>query len=269
MARKKQSEISGDILSEEGVTPSTLEVEPETTSEPIPEPEELLQLSHKELEDRINARSGEIGRTLKTTLQAQAVLQRQFDAQIKRSSELETTIASNRQRERDRELKAVQDQPELIDSVQLRHRAEDEWEKVNKARSELENDMASHQADLDEARKNKAQALAKELAENSGLVSTLILQIGTDTAEDGRISYNLERMKSIAKSVPKGETEEEAEEEEEIPAVKGQRSRAAGAGGQPAARGLRTWEDHLEAFTHGDRTYEQHLEDAKRFNVEL
>ena len=113
------------------------------------------------------------------------------------------------------------------------------------------------------------------------MTADLLLQIGSDTADNGKVTYNLKRMEAIAKSVPKGaiaksvpkgeeeEGEEGAEGEEKGSAVRGQGSRAAGAGGRTAARGLRTWEDYQEAFIHEEISYEQYVEAARRFNVNI
>ena len=270
MAREKD-EIGGDIEGKE----TSLQVKPETTPEEKPElaeKEETLTLSSKELQDRINAAKAELGRTLKTTLESHSVLQRNYDAQVKRHSALEEAVRSLKQKERERELKSAEGTPDLIDSVRLKHQAEDEWEKVNKARSEHETEVSRWQAKLDRSLKIEAEEKARELAKESGLTADLLLQIGSDTAENGRVTYNLKRMEAIAKSVPKGEGEEEAEEAEVEggePAVRGQRSRAAGAGIRSATRGFRTWEDYEEAFIHGEISFEQYQEAAKRFNKNL
>ncbi len=271
MARKKD-EIGGGTTGEE--TPQT--TEPETTPKETPETQEdeEVRLSSKEHQDLIKQAkaAAELGRTLKTTLGAHTALKTQFDTQTQRLSALEKTLQEQRQKERERELKAVEGTPDLIDSIKLKHQAEDEWEKVNKARSDYEAERSQYQQELDEAAKLRAERKAEELAKTSGLTADLLLTIGTDTAENGKVTYNLKRMEAIAKSVPKGEEEEEeegAEEEGNQPAVRGQRSRAAGAGGRTASRGLRTWEDYQEAFIHEEISYEQYQEAAKRFNKNI
>jgi YD repeat-containing protein len=224
-----------------------------------------------ELDRLINAEKATLGRTLKSTLEAHTTLKQQYDSQGKRFSELENTLRSIKQKERERELKDAEGTPDLLDSVRLKHQAEDEWEKVTKARSELENEKTLHQTAVDKAIKAEATDLAKELTKESGLAATLLLQIASDTTENGRTTYNLERMKQIAKSVPKGESEEEEAEEgaEKEPAVRGQQSRAAGAGGRTATRGFRTWEDYEDAFIHSNISFEQYREAAKRFNKNI
>lgn len=265
---KKKDEIGGDAEGKETSPP----VKPETTPEPEPEPEaeDTVTLSKKELQDRINAAKADLGRTLKTTLDAHSVLQRNYDGQGRRLSELEGTIQSIRQKERERELKSVEGTPDLIDSVRLKHQAEDEWEKVNKARSEHEQKEARFQAKIEAIEKKEAQDLANSLAKESGLTADLLLQIGSDTAENGRVTYNLKRMEAIAKSVPKGEEEEEeevAEGEEKQPAVRGQRSRAAGAGSRSATRGLQTMEDYDRAYNEGKIDAEEYQKARIRFGV--
>ena len=270
MARKK-----GEIVMEPTDETSELETQ-EATHETTPETheEEEVRLSSKEHQDLIKQAKAatELGRTLKTTLGAHTALKTQFDTQAQRLSALEESLRTQRQRERERELQAVEGTPDLIDSVRLKHQAEDGWEKLNKARSDYEAERSQYQQELDDAAKLRAEKKAEELAKESGLTADLLLQIGSDTAENGRVTYNLKRMEAIAKSVPKGEEEEEeegAEEEERQPAVRGQRSRAAGAGGRTAARGLRTWEDYQEAFIHEEISYEQYQEAARRFNVNI
>jgi len=265
---KKQDEIGGDTAGEE--TPQT--VEPETTPDELTDAEvdELAPEIQEELTRLVNAEKATLGRTLRTTLDAHTTLKAQYDSQVKRFSELENTLRGIKQKERERELKDAEGTPDLLDSVRLKHQAEDEWEKVTKARSELENEKAQHQTAIDKAIKSEATDLAKELAKESGLTATLILQIGTDTAEKGGTTYNLERMKQIAKSVPKGESEEEETEEGvEETTVKGQQSRAASAGGRTATRGFRTFEDYEDAFIHEQISFEQYQEAAKRFNKNI
>ena len=268
MARKK-SEIGGGTAVEETTQP----VEPETTSEETLEPGaeegDTITLSQKDLRDRENAARGEIGRTLKTTLEAHSVLQRNYDAQGRQLTELGETVRSLKQRERERELKSAEGTPDLIDSVRLKHQAEDEWDKVNKARSDFERERTEHQVAVDKALRIEAEEKARQLAKESGLTAELLLQIGSDTADNGRVTYNLKRMESIAKTVPKGEEEEESEKETETSEVKGQRARAAGAGSRSATRGFRTWEDYEKAFISGEISFEQYQEAAKRFNVTL
>ncbi len=272
---KKKDEIGGAPKGEE----ATPEVKPETTPEETPETIEELEdtevrLSSKEHKDLIRQAkaAADLGRTLKTTLGAHTTLKTQYDSQGRRFSELENTLRSIKQKEREREIKDAEGTPDLVDSVRLKHQAEDEWEKVTKARSELENEKAQHQTAVDKAIKAEATELAKELAKESGLTATLLLQIASDTTENGRTTYNLERMKQIAKSVPKGESEEEEETEEgagKETAVRGQQSRAAGAGGRTATRGFRTFGDYEEAFIKGEISYEQYQEAAKRFNKNI
>jgi len=270
MARKKD-----EIVMEPTDEVTTQEATHETTPETMPETqEEEVRLSSKEHQDLIKQAkaAAELGRTLKTTLGAHSTLKTQIDTQTQRLSALEKTLQEQRQRERERELRSADGTPDLIDSIKLKHRAEDEWEKVNKARSDYEAERSQYQQELDDAAKLRAEKKADELAKESGLTADLLLQIGSDTTDNGKVTYNLKRMEAIAKSVPKGEEEEEeevAEEEETQPAVRGQRSRAAGAGGRTAARGLRTWEDYQEAFIHEEVSFEQYRDAAKRFNVNI
>ena len=266
---KIKDEIVAERTDEETTQEATHETTPETTEETEDTEVKLSSKEHRDLISQAKA-AKELGRTLKTTLGAHTTLKTQYDSQSRRLSDLENTIRSLKQREREQDLEAAEGAPDLVDSVRLKHQAEDEWEKVNKARSELENEKTQHQAAIDKAVKAEATELANELAKSSGMTATLLLQIGTDTAENGRTTYNLERMKQIAKSVPKDESEEKEEEEgaEKEPAVKGQQTRAAG-GGRTATRGFRTFEDYEEAFIHGDISYEQYQEAAKRFNKNI
>jgi len=271
MARKKDEIVIEQT--DETTKTTTQEATHEITPEVIPpQDEETITLSSKELENRINKGRIEIGRQLKTALEAQSALQRSYDSQRGQLSTIEQALRQQKQRERERELKSVENQPEVLDSIRIKHQAEDAMEEVTKKRSEFEAEKAQHQAAIDRALKTEADTLAKELAKESGLAATLLLQIASDTS-DGRTIFNLERMKSIAKSVPKesSETEEETEEgaEKEPTAVRGQRSRAAGTGGRAAGRGFRTFEDYEEAFIKGEISYEQYQEAAKRFNKQI
>ena len=209
---KIKDEIVAERTDEETTQEATHETTPETTEETEDTEVKLSSKEHRDLISQAKA-AKELGRTLKTTLGAHTTLKTQYDSQSRRLSDLENTIRSLKQREREQELKAAEGAPDLVDSVRLKHQAEDEWEKVNKARSELENEKTQHQAAIDKAVKAEATELANELAKSSGMTATLLLQIGTDTAENGRTTYNLERMKQIAKSVPKDESEEKDDEE--------------------------------------------------------
>jgi len=264
MPKKKDELGEAAVDNPEMETPESV---PEITPEP---PEEVVNLSsreHQELVKQAKSASS-LGRTLQLTLEAQQKLQQSYDARNKEYTSLGETVRSLKQRERERELKSVEGQPDVIDSIRLKHQAEDEWEKVTKARSEHESREAQFKAKIEAMEKLEAETLANNLAKESGLKADLLLQIGSDTS-DGSITYNLERMKSIAKSVPKGEEEEEEEGEEEPTAVKGQRSRAAGTGSRTAQRGYRTFADYEEAFTKGEISYEQYVEAARRFNVQI
>jgi len=144
----------------------------------------------------------------------------------------------------------------------MRHEAEDEMDKVKGQRSEFEKEKTQHQERLQRAMETEAKELANDLAKESGLTATLILQVGTDTA-DGKTTYNLERMKNIAKSVPKGEEEEE----EETPTVKGQRTLADGAGGRSGKKGMSTMQDYDEAYNEGRISIEEYAKARQRFEV--
>lgn len=247
MANNK-NESGGDVAVKE----TSQLVEPATTSKEEPEPtEETVTLSSKELNDRINAEKAKLGRTLKTTLSAHSALKQQFDAQGQRLVQLEKTIQEQRQRQREQELKAADGTPDLVDSVRLKHQAEDGWEQLNKARSDHERERSQYQAELDEATQLKALRKAEELAKESNLTADLLLQIGSDTAESGRVTYNFKRMEAIAKSVPKTGEEPEETEAEATGQVKGQKSVAAGAGARSATRGLQTIEDYDKAYNEG------------------
>ncbi len=262
---KKKSEISEEVPSVEE-TPSS-ETPPETTSETeLPELEDTQSFTKQELEDHDNAVKGPMGNTLKVALDAHAALQRSYDTERGRNSTLETGLKELKDKERARELREVDGKPDLVDSVRLKHEAEDLHDAATKERSVLDSEKASHKAQIDAALKAEADTLAKELAADSGLNATLILQIGTDTAEGGKVSFNLDRMKQVATSVPKGETDDEEEEE---PQVRGQVSRAKSVGTHTAQRGYRTWPDYEKAFGREEISYEQYTEAAKRFNVEL
>lgn len=266
MVKKTKDEI--DEAAKDG---SETQAPPEGELKTTPEPEQegdVVSLSSKEHQELVRqAKSAaDLGRTLQTTLVANTTLQQSFDAQLKRYSNLETDFNTFRQRDRDGELEKFKDDKGVIDVIRLRHTAEDEREQVRRDRSDVDRDRAQHQTELDEAKKSKAETLAKELATDSGLAETLILQLGTDTAQDGRTTYNLDRMKQIAKSVPKGETPEEEEEGEE-PQVRGQRSRAPGAGSRSATRGLSTMQDYDEAYNRGEINADAYAKARIRFGV--
>ena len=266
MVRSK-NEIGGDETN--SLETETSKIEPETTSETTQEAEEKITLTAKELRDRINAGRAELGRTLKSTLDAHSLLQRSYDAERAKTAKLDEAVKAERQRQREKDLKSAEG-TDLIDSVRLKHQAEDEWEKVNTARSEFERERTQHLADLDDLAKSRAEKKANELAKESGMTADLLLLVGSDTGTEGRVTYNFKRMEAIAKSVPKGEEKEEevvAEAEGETSAVRGQRSMAAGAGTRSAGRGLQTITDYYEAYNQGRITSLEMDKAKERFGV--
>jgi hypothetical protein len=265
---KKKDEIEGGTTDEETNQTAEVETNPEDLTDA--EVDKLAPEIQAELNRLINGEKARLGVTLQKTLEAHGILQRNYDTQGKRLSELEKTLQDQRQRERERELKSAEG-TDLVDSIKLKHQAEDEWDKVTKARSELDRERTEHQTAIDKALKNEATEKANELAKESGVTADLLLLIGSDTAENGRVTYNLKRMEAIAKSVPKGEGEEVEEEvaeaEVETPAVRGQRSRAAGAGTRSATRGLSTMQDYDEAYNRGEISTEEYSKARVRFGV--
>ena len=275
MTRKRKDEIGGGAPAEETLPAA----EPETTPEPETEEtttavEESLTLTKKEHEDLLKQAkaAAELGRTLKVTLGAHTALKQQFDAQAQRQTQFENTIKELRQKERERELRSVEGKPDLVDAVRLKHEAQDKIAEAEKVRSETERERSQYQADLDEAAKLRAERKAEELAKESGLSADTLLQIGSDTDEkNGRTIYNLKRMESVAKSVPKGEDDEEEGDEEAAEetahAVRGQRSRAPGSTSRSATRGLQTMEDFDTAYGKGEISTEEYDKARVRFGV--
>lgn len=108
---------------------------------------------------------------------------------------------------------------------------------------------------------------AKTLAETCGLSADLLVQIATDTDSQGRTTANLERMKQIAKTVPKAGRK---------------RKRKRGKGGRHCpgsevpslwcplerrGKGLNTMQDYDEAFNAGLITIEEYDKARERFGV--
>ena len=262
--------VEGDeIVTEQTDEETTQDATHETTPEAKGEAEESITLTAKELSNRINKGRIDLGRTLKSTLDAHSLLQRNYDAERTRSAKLNEAIKAARQEQREKELNAAEG-TDVIDSVRLKHQAEDEWEKVSQARSKFEEERTQHQADLTEIARVRAEKVANTLAKDSGMTADLLLLIGSDTDTEGRVTYNFKRMETIAKSVPKGEEKEEevvAGVEETSPAVRGQRSMAAGAGGRSAGRGMQTMQDYDEAYNQGRCSSEEYGKARERFGV--
>ena len=265
MAKKKDEIVIEQT--DETPEPDTQEATHETTPEATPE--ELVNISSSELEQlRKEALSAkELGRTVKSLTSAHTTLKGQYDNQVKRVSDIERTLTESRQRQREQELEAAKGSGDLLDAVKLKHKAEDEWEKLHSERSVFEAERSQYQAELDEAARLKADNKAKELAKTSGLTADALLLIGTDTADNGRVSYNLKRMEDIAKNVPKGESVEEDEESDETSKVRGQRAIVSGAGSRSATRGLTTMEDYDRAYNEGRINSEEYEKARIRFGV--
>ena len=268
---KKKDEI---VVAEKGEgTP--LEGEHETTPEPKPAPgpapqpeEETFTMTKTERDDYVNAQKATLGRELSNALSVNATLKRTMDGNTTRMTELETTINTEREARRAKEIKDASGDTEVINGLTLKHQNEDASTKLSRDRSDFDAERTQHQAEIDEVAKTKAKDLSKELAADSGLTADLLLQIGSDTAEDGRVTYNLDRMKDIASKSPKtGDEEEEESEVKPGAEVKGQRSRAASTG--RAATNLRTFADYEKAYAEGQISREEYSKAAKRFNIQL
>ena len=110
------------------------------------------------------------------------------------------------------------------------------------------------------------------------MAESLLLDIATDTNTEGRATYNLERMKTIASKAPqkdRGEEQNEVDEEDADAVaaaansmVKGQKARAASTSRSAATRGYRTFKDYEEAYGKGEISIEQFDEAKKRFNIQ-
>ncbi len=280
MTLKRKSEISQAPPGEE--TP--LEGEPESTSEVEVEPsttigEETFSYSKQEHEDFINSVKGPLGRQLSDALSANTTLKTTSDAQGTRINDLEGAVNKMREERRAVELKTAEGETGLVDEIKLKHQNEDKEFELSNRESILKMGQTQHQADIDAVAEGKAKALAKELAKTSGLVESLILDIGTDTVE-GRTTYNLERMKSVASKPHKAQEGEEdvVVDENDADAVaaaastivqKGQRARAASTSKNAATQGYRTFQDYEKAYGKGEISNEQYEEAAKRFNIDI
>ena len=275
---KKKDELGGD---EKGKVTSP-EVEPETTPEAMPEQEtglkpketpeeETFTYSKAERDEYVNSQKAALGRQLKDSLDVNATLKRTMDGNKTRFTDLETTISTMRARDRERELKAAGGDTEVISALKLKHQNEDASLKLSRDRSDFNMERAQHQAAIDKAAKFEATEEAKNLAADCGLTADLLLQIGSDTGQDGHTTYNLVRMKDIASKSPKAGSEGEEEEEEEEGGepkspVKGQRAKARSTG-RSATRGLTTLTDYYEAYNRGDISNEEMAKARIRFGV--
>lgn len=285
MVRQKKDEGSKVIPGDGADNATTPENPPANTPKPgddtppvnppNPEPsdaEEMITLSKKELEGRLNSVRSDLGRQLKSALQVNAELKSRFDSMGLRMKDMETEVSKARQRERDAELKRSEGNTEAIELIKLKHQNEDMALEIARKRSEFDSEKAQWQTKIEAMAKTEATTLAKELAQASGLTAELILDIGSDTV-DGKTTYNLDRMRAIAAKHPKtGEEEEEQEGEEpegetqNPPQTKGLKSKAGGAMGG-GRRGLTTMKDYDEAFAHGEISYEEYQKARQRFQV--
>ena len=267
---KKKDEPGGDEKGK-GTSP---EVEPKTTPEPEPGPapkpeEETFTYTKTERDDYVNAQKAGIGRQLSDALSVNTTLKRTMDGNKTRMTNLETTINTEREARRAKEIKDAAGDAEVIDGLTLKHKNEDESTRLSRERSDFDQVRAQHRAAIDKSAKFEATEEAKELAKTSGLTADLLLQIGSDTAEDGRVTYNLDRMKDIASKSPKGGDEEEEESEEETASTpaKGLRAKARSTGRTPT--NLRTFADYEKAYAEGQISREEFGKAAKRFNIQL
>ena len=236
------------------------------------EEEEQITLSKKELNDRLSKAGVETGRALKAALEANTTLKSQYDQTNKSVEELNTLVANLRKAQREKEIADARGDKGVVDSLTLRHQAEDAMEEVRKTRSELERDKAQHQADIEAAARAKAEVEARELAKTCGLTADLLVEIATDTASNGQKTYNIDRMKSIAKSVPKGDDDEDGSGDDETGdqpgnRVKGQQAAAKGARNRGGGKALSTMADYDKAYVEGKITAEEYGKARTRFGV--
>ncbi len=257
MAKKKDE--TGVAVKDKETTP---EGEPETTPEAKPETtEEIFNLTQQEIDDKVNAGKAPLGRDLKSALEVNTTLKRTIDGQSTRITGLETAAETDRKARREKEMTDAEGNTPVIDGLKLKHTNEDDRLALSKERSDFNQERTQHQVDIDEMAKTKAEKIAEELAKESGLTADLLLSIGSDTDKDGRTTYNLDRMKTIASKSPK--VEEESEEETAGSPVKGQRAKAASTG--KTATNLRTMADYDQAFASGLISREEYQKARQRF----
>lgn len=270
MAKKKDElgvAVKGEATPPEGEPEITPEPKPEPG--PAPQPEvTIFNLTQQEIDDKVNAGKAGIGRLLTDALSVNTTLKRTMDGNTSRMTELETTIKTERDSRRAKELSDAKGDTDLIDGLTLKHQNEDERLKLSRERSDFTQERTQHMAAIDKAAKFEATEEATELAKTSGLTADLLLQIGSDTAQDGRVTYNLDRMKDIASKSPKtgDEVEEETEERPGTPA-RGMRAKAASTG--RTATNLRTFADFEKAYVAGEISREEYSKAAKRFNQQI
>ncbi len=271
MALKDKDELGGG--SKGKVETPSLEPEPKTTPEPQPGPapkpqEETFTYTKTERDEYVNAEKAGIGRLLKDALEVNTTMKRTMDGNKTRMTDLETTINTERDARREKELKDAAGDTEVVDGLKLKHRNEDDRLSLSRDRSTFDQERTQHRAAIDKSAKFEATEEAKELAKTSGLTADLLLQIGSDTAEDGRVTYNLDRMKDIASKSPKvGDEEEEESEEKPGTPARGMRAKAASTGRTPT--NLRTFADYEKAYAEGQISREEYSKAAKRFNIQL
>ena len=264
MATKQKDEIDKVNQDEETTPEDTLETTPE--EEKASPDDERITLSRKELNDRLSQAGVETGRALKAALSANEALKKQYDQLSTNFNDQSSTIESLKKASREAEIARANGDKGIIDSLTLRHEAEDMMDKAKNERSEVEKLRTQYQADIDAALKSTAENEARELAKKSGLSFDSLMSIASDTAENGRVTYNLERMKTVARSVPKAEEREEEEGNEPGNTVRGQRARAARAQGG-GNKGLNTMADYDEAYNSGLISVEEYAKARERFGV--
>ena len=270
MAKKKDEPgvaVKGEATPPEGEPKTTPEPEPQPGPAPQPK-EEIFTYTKKERDEYVNAEKATIGRTLADALTVNATLKRTMDGNKTRFTELETTIKTEREARRAKEISDAKGDTETIDGLTLKHQNEDARLALSRERSDFDQERTQHLAAIDKAAKFEATEEATELAKTSGLTADLLLQIGSDTDKDGRVTYNLERMKDIASKSPRtGDEEEEESEEKPGAPARGMRAKAASTG--RAATNLRTFADFEKAYVAGEISREEYGKAAKRFNIQL
>ncbi len=270
MAKKKDEIVVADKV-EETPPEGEHEITPAPEPGPAPKPEvETFTYTKTERDDYVNAQKATIGRQLTDALSVNQTLKRTMDGNKTRMTDLETTIKTERDARRAKELSDAKGDTEVIDGLTLKHRNEDDRVALSRERSDFTQERTQHLAAIDKAAKFEATEEAKELAKTSGLTADLLLQIGSDTAEDGRITYNLDRMKDIASKSPKGGDEEEEDVEGKDEAgdpAKGLRAKARSTG--RATGSLRTFADFELAYSKGEISREEYTKARKRFNIQI
>ena len=228
------------------------------------EDEDEVTLTKKELQDKISQAGIPLGRSLKTSEQANVLLKSTLDSQGNQITELQQTLKGVRDAARTNELERFKDTPDMATIVKARHTQEDREATHHDAVSKFNREKSELLATAEVNQKTEATNRAKELAAESGFSAEQLLDMSTDEGNDGKKSFSLKRMATLAKNFPKSDHDDG--DDEDTPERKGVKALESGRGG---GKSMDSFKEVEKRKAEGRATNAEYEAAAKKAGVSL